>query len=80
MFDCSRLFCGGWCGNVCREISILLDAESDGDVHLVVYYVVLHASWSPKYDVRTFVNDRTMQVSVETALPLCPLRVHVTPT
>ncbi|XP_065185223.1 protein F37C4.5-like [Sycon ciliatum] len=45
-----------------RQISILLDAEKEGDVHLIVYYVVLHASWSPKYDVRTFVKDGRMQV------------------
>lgn len=49
---------------MCSEIFILLEAEKDVEVELLVSYVVTNARWSPKYDIRVFGNDKQMKVSM----------------
>ncbi len=44
-------------------IGILLTIKEEGDVQLLVSYVVSNASWTPKYDLRVSSVERTMHVS-----------------
>lgn len=44
-------------------IGILLSVKEEAEVQLLVSYVVSHASWNPKYDLRVSSSERTMQVS-----------------
>ena len=41
---------------------MVLEAQSNTTVHLVLSYVVSHAGWSPRYDIRVFSRDKEMQV------------------
>jgi hypothetical protein len=42
--------------NYCSEVSIILEAEADGEVELDVSYVVSNARWTPVYDLRVFTD------------------------
>ena len=52
-----------------RNISVLLDASKNGEVTLIVSYIVSNASWTPLYDVRVFNKENTMQVLHQRAPP-----------
>jgi hypothetical protein len=45
-------------------VSIILEAEEDGDIELDVSYVVTNARWTPVYDLRVYTTDgkSTMKV------------------
>ena len=45
-----------------REVKIVLEAEHGMHVQLQLYYVVTHASWIPRYDLRVFSKDKKIQV------------------
>lgn len=46
------------------EITILVEGLKDtNEIFLHVSYVVYNASWTPKYDIRVFSNDKTMIVN-----------------
>jgi hypothetical protein len=46
------------------EITILLDAKcSKNETNFYLSYVILNASWGPKYDIRVFSNKKDMIVS-----------------
>lgn len=40
----------------------MLESPENTTVHLHVSYVVTHASWMPRYDLRVFSKDRKMEV------------------
>lgn len=46
-----------------RQVSILLEAENQTEIKLILSYVVSNASWTPLYDLRAFTKDNTLQVS-----------------
>ena len=41
---------------------MLLDATADGELELVIKYLVTQASWSPKYDIRVFSQESKLKV------------------
>ena len=45
-----------------RQVSILLEAENQTEIKLILSYVVSNASWTPLYDLRAFTKDNTLQV------------------
>ena len=47
---------------VVRYLSVLLDATADGELELVIKYLVTQASWSPKYDIRVFSQENKLKV------------------
>ena len=46
-----------------RRVSILLEAQQETELPLVLSYVVTGASWSPLYDIRAFSKDNSLQVT-----------------
>jgi hypothetical protein len=46
----------------CREVVILMEATEDGEMELLLSYVVNKAKWSPCYDIRVFSGDSRMKV------------------
>jgi len=45
-----------------KEVIILLEAERDTELCLLLSYVVKNASWSPLYDLRAFSEDNSLQL------------------
>ncbi|XP_065057197.1 protein F37C4.5-like isoform X2 [Rhopilema esculentum] len=45
-----------------KRVSILLEAQQETELPLVVSYVVTGASWSPLYDIRAFSKDNSLQL------------------
>eukprot|EP00112_Aurelia_sp_Birch-Aquarium-sp1_P013062 Seg2757.3 transcript_id=Seg2757.3/GoldUCD/mRNA.D3Y31 product="Protein F37C4.5" protein_id=Seg2757.3/GoldUCD/D3Y31 len=45
-----------------KQVSILLEAENQTEIKLILSYVVSNASWTPLYDLRAFTKDNTLQL------------------
>ncbi|KAK0064422.1 protein F37C4.5 [Biomphalaria pfeifferi] len=50
-------------GHENRECIVVLDAEKEDKVYLVVSYVVMGASWIPSYDLRMFTEEGSLKIS-----------------
>ena len=48
-----------------RYLSVLLEAHADGELELIVKYLVSNASWSPKYDIRVFSEENNLKVGLK---------------
>ncbi|XP_064629539.1 uncharacterized protein LOC135488724 isoform X3 [Lineus longissimus] len=48
--------------HMAREVVILMEATEDGEVELLLSYVVNKAKWSPRYDIRVFSGDSRMKL------------------
>jgi len=45
------------------EITTLIEAAEDTDIELHLSYVVFNASWSPKYDIRVYSDNKSMVIN-----------------
>ncbi|XP_078001412.1 protein F37C4.5-like isoform X4 [Glandiceps talaboti] len=45
-----------------REVSIMLETREECEVEMLVSYIVSHAKWTPKYDIRVFTEDKMMKI------------------
>lgn len=45
-----------------RQLSIYIEGFEEGEIQIVISYVVMNASWKPKYDVRVNSTDQTLKV------------------
>ena len=41
---------------------LILDGTENGEVEVLITYVVTKARWTPKYDIRVFSNDAQLKV------------------
>ena len=49
-------------------IGVLLNVREEGEIQLLVSYLVSNASWRPKYDLRVSSKECTMEVRREASL------------
>lgn len=47
-----------------RWVSVLLNCTEEGEVTLYISYLVFGASWTPKYDIRAFIEDQVVKVKL----------------
>lgn len=45
-----------------RQLSIYIEGFEDGEIEIIISYVVMNASWKPKYDVRVNSADQILKV------------------
>ncbi|CAD5117308.1 DgyrCDS6095 [Dimorphilus gyrociliatus] len=45
-----------------RQLSIYVDGAAEGDIEIMISYVVMNASWKPKYDIRVSSIDQTLKI------------------
>ena len=49
-----------------REVVVALTSDKGGEVTLHVSYIVYQASWTPKYDMRVFTDEKVLKVNPPT--------------
>ena len=42
---------------------LILEGGEEGEIEVLVTYVVTKARWTPKYDIRVFSNDAQLKVN-----------------